>query len=171
MNKISVVSLILEDIKCNTHVKSKFILSFYRLAFASRASNSKLIRVATIPFRLAYRIVVDWIMGVDIPTKVQVGRRLVLYHSMALVINESVVIGDDCVLRHSVTIGNKMTENGESRPPIIGNRVEIGAGAVILGDVTIGDDSKIGAGTIITKSVKPNSIMVGNPGRDIRIRS
>lgn len=168
MAKYSMISLIIEDIKCNAHAKSKFVLLFYRIAFASGASSSPIMRRITMPVRVAYRIVVDWLMGIDIPTKVRIGRRPVLYHSTALVINEGVVIGDDCILRHSVTIGNKLTKDGESAAPLIGNRVEFGAGAIILGPITIGDDVKIGAGSVVTKSVAPMAIVVGNPGRDIR---
>lgn len=168
MAKISVFSLIAEDMKCNTHAKSKFVLAFYRIAFACGASSSRMVRLTTAPIRLLYRIVIDWVMGVDIPTKVIIGRRCVLYHSTALVINEAVVIGDDCVLRHSVTIGNKMTDVGESASPLIGNGVEIGAGAIILGPITIGDGAKIGAGSVVTRSVDSNVVVVGNPARVIR---
>lgn len=149
-------------------MKSKFVLTFYRLAFASGASRSSIVRRITTPLRIAYRIVIDWVMGIDIPTTVRIGRRPVFYHSTALVINESVVIGDDCILRHSVTIGNKLTKDGESAAPVIGNRVEFGAGAIILGAITVGDDAKIGAASVVTKSVSPGAIIVGNPGRDIR---
>jgi serine acetyltransferase len=168
MDRVAILSLIKEDISCNSHAKSKFILAFYRIAFASGASSSPIVRGITKPIRLLYRIVIDWIMGVDIPTTVRIGRRPVFYHSTALVINEAVVIGDDCILRHSVTIGNKLTKEGESAPPLIGNRVEFGAGAIILGAITIGDDAKIGAGSVVTKTVAPGAIIVGNPGRDIR---
>jgi serine acetyltransferase len=168
MAKSSIIALIKEDIKANSHAKSKFVLVFYRIAHASGASNSLIVRAMTKPIRVLYRIIVDWFMGIDIPTTVRIGRRPVLYHSMALVINESVVIGDDCILRHSVTIGNKLTEDGESTPPSVGNRVEFGAGAIVLGPVTIGDDAKIGAGTVVTKSVAPRAIVVGNPSRVIR---
>ncbi|MDG2520494.1 hypothetical protein P7B02_02985 [Caulobacter segnis] len=169
MDRLSTIALIFEDIKCNPHAKSKFILSFYRIAFASGASSSPIVRAITAPIRVIYRVVVDWVMGVDLPTKVRIGRRPILFHGMALVINEAVVIGDDCIFRHSVTIGNKMTKEGESASPVVGNRVEFGAGAIVLGAITIGDDAKIGAGSVVTKSVAPNSIMVGNPARDIRV--
>lgn len=168
MSNQSLISLIKGDFKCNSHAKSKFVLAFYRIAFASGASQSTIIRRATIPVRVIYRIVTDWLMGIDIPTKVRIGCRCTLYHSTALVINEAVVIGDDCTLRHSVTIGNKITEDGESGSPSIGNRVEFGAGAIILGPITIGDDAKIGAGSLVTKDVGARAIMIGNPARDIR---
>lgn len=163
------LKLIREDWSVNPHAKSKFVLAFFRLAYASGAARSSLVRKLTIPLRVVYRIVVDWFMGIDLPTKVKIGRRPVLYHSIALVINEGVVIGDDCILRHSVTIGNKLTSDGESAAPIIGNDVEFGAGAIILGGITIGDGAKIGAAAVVTKSVAPGAIMVGNPCREIRI--
>jgi serine acetyltransferase len=168
MVRSTIFSLIREDMACNSHAKSKFILAFYRVAFASGASTSPIVRMITKPIRLIYRVIIDWIMGVDIPTTVRIGRRPILYHSMALVINEAVIIGDDCILRHSVTIGNKLTKDGESTSPIIGDKVEFGAGAIILGPIIIGDNAKIGAGSVVTKSVPPGAIIVGNPGRNIQ---
>lgn len=168
MDKLSTISLICEDIRCNPHAKSKFVFLFYRVAYASGASESMIVRGITAPVRVAYRVVVDWLMGIDLPTKVRIGRRPILFHGMALVINEGVVIGDDCILRHSVTIGNKVTPEGESAPPVVGDRVEFGAGAIVLGPISIGDDAKIGAGSVVTKNVAPKSVMVGNPARNIR---
>lgn len=168
MSNLSTVRLIIEDMKCNPHAKSKFVLAFYRIAYASGASSSPIVRGMTSPIRVIYRIVVDWFMGIDLPSKVRIGRRPVFFHSTALVINEAVVIGDDCILRHSVTIGNKLTKEGESASPVVGDRVEFGAGAIVLGPINIGDDAKIGAGSVVTKNVEPNAIMVGNPSRDIR---
>ncbi|WP_422925757.1 serine O-acetyltransferase [Singulisphaera sp. PoT] len=163
----SVLALIKEDWGCNSHAKSKFVLAFYRLAHANGMSRSKVVRTAGIPFRLAYRVMVDWFMGIDIPWKTRIGRRLVLYHSMGLVVNEAATLGDDCILRHSVTIGNKLKPNGETASPRIGNRVEFGAGSILLGDITVGDGAVIGAGSVVTKSVRSGSVVVGNPCREI----
>jgi serine acetyltransferase len=158
---------IIEDWECNQHAKARIVLLLYRIAFASGGSSSKIIRIATLPFRIFYRILVDWLMGIDIPVKTKIGRRPVIYHGFGLVINEGSVIGDDCILRHAVTIGNKLSLDGESRPPIIGDRVEFGAGAIVLGPICVGNDAVIGAGCVVTKDVPAGAVMVGAPARRI----
>lgn len=164
---MNVFQLISEDLKVNSHAKSKFILIFFRLSHAS-LNTPPVIRKLLMPFRILYRIIVDWFMAVDIPCKTKIGRRLQLYHSHALVINEAAIIGDDCILRHCVTIGNKMTEHGDSLASCIGNKVEFGAGAVVIGDVDVGDNAKIGALAVVTRSVEKDAIMVGNPARSLK---
>lgn len=158
--------LIREDFLANSHAKSRFVLVFFRTANWSLNSGA-VVRTLCIPLRIAYRVVVDWVMGIDIPCSTRIGRRAVLYHSHALVINEAAIIGDDCILRHCVTIGNKITASGETGAPIVGNGVEFGAGAVVIGPITIGDNSKIGALSVVTRSVSAGSIMIGNPARAI----
>jgi len=160
------IDLIREDIAVNSHAKSKFVLAFYRLAHASLHANF-LVRALFIPFRISYRIVVDWLLGIDIPCKTRLGRRIVLYHGHALVINEAAVIGDDCILRHCVTIGNKLTVAGESAAPRVGNGVEFGVGAVVIGAIEIGDGARIGALSVVTRSVAAGITVVGNPARPL----
>lgn len=104
-------------------------------------------------------------MGIDIPVKTKIGRRTVIFHGFGIVINESAIVGDDCIIRHGVTIGNKLTSQGESGSPRIGNMVQLGAGAIILGDIAIGDGAIVGAGAVVTKSVGPGLVVVGNPSR------
>lgn len=99
-------------------------------------------------------------MGVDIPPKVIIGSGLQIWHGMGLVINKKVIIGKNCVLRHTTTIGNKVSGGG---CPIIGDNVEIGAHSIIIGDIKIGNNVIIGAGSIVTKSLPDNSIAFGNP--------
>ena len=161
---MNVFQIIHEDLKVNSHAKSKFILVYFRLAHAS-LNTHPIIRALLMPFRLSYRVIVDWFMAVDIPCKTKIGRRPILYHSHALVINEGAVIGDDCILRHCVTIGNKVTDNGDSLAPRIGNGVEFGAGSAIIGDIMIGDDVTIGALSMVTKSIPSGEIVVGNPAK------
>lgn len=159
---------IVEDWKCNAHIKSKVILLLFRLAHASGCTESKIIKYLTMPYRLFYRLLVDWIFGVDIPWKTQLGRRVVLYHSFGLVINEGAIIGNDCILRHGVTIGNKITQSGESKAPRISDGVEFGAGAIVIGDIDIGSNVVIGAASVVTKSIESFSVVVGNPSRILR---
>jgi serine O-acetyltransferase len=95
-----------------------------------------------------------------------VGRRLCIEHFGGIFIHGNVVIGDDCLIRQGVTIGNK----GRADPlgaPVIGNRVEIGAGAKIIGRIVIGDDVIIGANSVVVKDIPSNSVAVGIPAKVI----
>ena len=83
-------------------------------------------------------------------------------HGMGIVIGETAVIGNDCVIYHQVTLGGTGKEKLTSHPPI-GNNVLIGAGAKLLGPINIGDNVKIGAGSVVLKSVEKNSTVVGVP--------
>jgi putative colanic acid biosynthesis acetyltransferase WcaB len=165
--KPSILSIIREDWRSNPHIKSKFVLALFRLAHASYMTRSRIIRKLTAPYRLLYRLIVDWTLGIDIPCKVVLGRRAVFYHSIGIVINEGVKIGDDCIFRHGVTIGNKLVGDVESAPPTIGNGVEFGVGAIVIGDISVGDRATIGAAAVVTRSVAPRAIVVGNPAREI----
>jgi serine O-acetyltransferase len=99
--------------------------------------------------------------GIDLPCEVQVGRRLTIEHFGDIIISGDTVIGDDVVIRNGVTIGLKRT--GIVGAPIIGNRVDIGAGAKILGAIRIGDDVVIGANAVVLKDIPANSLAVGVP--------
>ena len=115
-------------------------------------------------FSFFYRIlkVVSQILtGVDIPCETLVGRRFKIEHFGGIVISGDTVIGDDVVVRNGVTLGLRRT--GVAGAPIIGNRVDIGAGAKILGPVHVGDDVAIGANAVVLRDVPCNSIAVGVP--------
>ena len=101
-----------------------------------------------------------WFTGVEIHPAATIGRRFFIDHGMATVIGATAIIGDDCMLYHSVTLGGTSSDNIK-RHPTLGNRVLVGAGAIILGNITIGDDAKIGAGAVVTKDVKPGATVVG----------
>lgn len=91
---------------------------------------------------------------------------LVLQHGFSTIINAR-RIGRDCQIWHNVTIG--LSESGTDKKPIIGDNVKVCAGAIVLGDIEIGNNSTIGAGTVLTKSIPSNSTVVGNPPFIIRI--
>ncbi len=118
-------------------------------------------RVATI----AYRIVVDWVMGIDLPPEVQVGPGLAIFHGTGLVVHSSTVIGSDVLLRHGVTLGALGEGASESNGPRIGDRVRIGAGAIVLGPIHVGHDAVIGAGAVVVHDVPAGATVVGNPAR------
>ena len=85
-----------------------------------------------------------------LPPQVAVGQRLEIHHRGKVVVNEATVIGDDCVLLHGVTLGNRRPGGGA---PTLGNRVEVGAYAQLLGPITIGDDVRIGALALVVEDV------------------
>lgn len=100
--------------------------------------------------------------GVEIHPAAQIGRRLFIDHGMGVVVGETAVIGDDCVLYHGVTLGGTHT-NRVKRHPTLGDRVMVGAGAKLLGNITIGDDTSIGANAVVIKDAPEGSILVGVP--------
>lgn len=120
------------------------------------------------PLSLAYKILKPLsqiLTGIDLPCEATVGRRLLIEHFGGIVISGDTVIGDDVVIRNGVTLGLKRT--GQRGAPVIGNRVDIGAGAKVLGAITIGDDVVIGANAVVLTDVPANSLAVGVPARII----
>ena len=119
-----------------------------------------------VPFSLLYKglkLLSQILTGIDLPCEVQVGKRFTIEHFGGIIISGDTVFGDDVVIRNGVTIGLRRT--GVRGAPRIGNRVDIGAGAKILGDIVIGDDVAIGANAVVLQDVPANSIAVGIPAR------
>jgi serine O-acetyltransferase len=129
-------------------------------------------RIHMAGFVLLARIVSQFnrvVTGIDIHPGATVGRRCFIDHGMGVVIGETTEIGDDVLLYQGVTLGGTGKEKGK-RHPTIGNNVVIGTGAKILGNITIGDHTKIGAGSVVIRSVPDHSTVVGVPGRVVRSR-
>lgn len=148
--------------------KGRLVLLLFRVAHACSRLPAP-IRHLTYPYVAFYRILVEWLLGIEIPWKTKIGPGLSLYHGVALVINDSAQIGQNCVLRHSTTIGVKRTSVehlGEA--PRIGNNVDIGVHVVILGAVYVGDNAVIGAGSVVVKDVPAHAFVAGNPAQVIR---
>ena len=101
--------------------------------------------------------------GIEIHPGAEIGRRFFVDHGMGVVIGETTIIGDDVTLYQGVTLGGTGKETGK-RHPTIGNKVVIGAGARVLGNITIGEDSRIGAGSVVLRDVPDHSTVVGVPG-------
>ena len=108
------------------------------------------------------------ITGIEIHPGARIGRRFFIDHGMGVVIGETAEIGDDVLLYQGVTLGGTGHEKGK-RHPTIGNHVVVGTGAQVLGNIVIGDRAKIGAGSVVVKSVPPHSTVVGVPGRVVSI--
>jgi serine O-acetyltransferase len=139
-------------------------LQVYRFGHLRYRFNSPLIRIPLGVFHLILAKFAEMFCGVTIGVSAKIGRRLVIEHSGAIVVHGCAQIGDDCIIRQGVTIGNRHMNNPLAAP-IIGNRVNIGAGAKILGAVRIGDDAEIGANAVVIKDVPAGAVAVGVPAR------
>ena len=104
---------------------------------------------------------------IEIHPGVKLGKRFFIDHGAGIVIGETAVIGDDVVVFQGVTLGGTGKEKGK-RHPTIGNNVVIGAGAIVLGNIHISDNCRIGAGSVVTKSIPPETTVVGNPSWTIK---
>ncbi len=108
-----------------------------------------------------------WLTGIEIHPGAQIGRGFFIDHGMGVVIGETAVIGDFVTLFQGVTLGGTGKDRGK-RHPTLGNHVVVGAGAKVLGDITIGDFVKVGANSVVLRSVPSNSTVIGIPGRVIK---
>ena len=121
-----------------------------------------------------FKLVARWLSqlargltGIEIHPGATIGPGLFIDHGMGVVIGETAEVGSDVTLYHGVTLGGTSLNKGK-RHPTIGDRVTIGAGAKVLGNITIGSDSRIGANAVVVKSVPENSVVVGVPGQVVR---
>ncbi len=108
--------------------------------------------------------------GIEIHPGATIGPRLFIDHGMGVVIGETAEIGADVTMYHGVTLGGVSLEPGK-RHPTIEDRVVIGAGAKVLGAITIGRNSRIGANAVVVNNVDPDSVVVGIPGKPIKRKS
>lgn len=159
---MTVFSFITQDWKANKkNIKGRLVLIAFRIA--NLCSRKKIYFYLGLPYLAFYKFFVEWVLSIEIPYQVQIGKNFALYHGQGTVINQYTVIGADCTLRHCTTIGNKQTKTGFTKSPVIGNNVDIGSNVCIIGDIKINDDVMIGCGAVVTKNVSSNCIVVGNP--------
>lgn len=120
------------------------------------------------PFSFVYKVLKIWVQiltGIELPCEAVVGHRFKIEHFGGIIISGDASFGDDVVIRQGVTVG--LRRIGERGSPHIGNRVDIGAGAKLLGPIAIGDDVAIGANAVVICDVPANTIAVGVPARFI----
>ena len=118
-----------------------------------------------IPARLHSQWTRFW-TGIEIHPGASIGRRVVIDHGMGIVIGETAIVGDDVLIYHGVTLGGKVNDRVK-RHPTVGNKVLLGAGAKIIGDIEIGDGAMIGANAVVTKNVPAGAVIVGPQIRPI----
>lgn len=162
-------ALVREDFA--THERKIGAQGFWAL-FWHRFGNARMsvkLRLLRIPLTILYRVMAkasEIFGGISIPYTVIVGRRVKLEHfgGMVLVADR---IGDDCVIRQNTTFGIARKTELQSRPTI-GKRVDIGVGAVIVGQITVGDDAIVGANAVVTKDVPAGAVVGGVPAQIIK---
>lgn len=140
-----------------------WVLVVYRFGRWRYGVRSRLLRA---PFSFLYKLMkfaADALLGVELPCEAVIGQRLVIEHIGGIVISGDAVFGDDCILRNGVTVG--LRNRGQSGSPRLGDRVDIGAGAKLLGPIRIGDDVAIGANAVVLCDVPDNCIAVGIPAK------
>lgn len=127
-------------------------------------------RIAHLLWRLKIplipRLISQWarfLTGIEIHPGAKIGRGLFIDHGMGVVIGETSIIGDNVTLFQGVTLGGTGKESGK-RHPTLGDNVVIGAGAKVLGNITVGDNSYVGSNAVIIRDVPPNATVVGVPG-------
>jgi serine O-acetyltransferase len=109
-----------------------------------------------------------FLTGIEIHPGATIGRRFFIDHGMGVVIGETSIIGDDVLLYQGVTLGGTGGQKGK-RHPTLGNHVVVGTGAKVLGNIELGDYTKVGAGSVVVRSVPARSTVVGVPGRVVSI--
>ena len=112
------------------------------------------------PIWILYRFIFNWILGIDIHERTHIGRSFVIWHGVGLVVNPDTIIGNNVTLRNNTTIGNAH-RGGKS--PVLCDGVNIGPNCAVIGNITIGENSIIGAGSVVVKDVEPNTVVAGNP--------
>jgi serine O-acetyltransferase len=155
----------------NTHERDLFSQGFWAIALHRfgnwRMDWPKLIRL---PLSLLYKILykfVEWTCGISLNYPVRVGRRVRIWHHSGMILGAR-SIGDDVHIRQNTTFGVARRGDHRSLKPIIEDRVDIGCGVVIVGAITIGHDSQIGANAVVLKDVPPYSVCVGVPAKVIK---
>lgn len=145
--------------------KGKLLLGIFRFGKKHLERKNLVDKICFFLYKILNIIVGIGFFGSEIQPSATISDELYFYHPYGIIINANSVIEKGCVIRQQVTIGNKGLEDTEC--PQIGKNVEIGAGAKIIGGISIGDNSVIGANAVVTKTFPPNAILVGVPAKNI----
>jgi serine O-acetyltransferase len=145
-------------------------LAIYRFGVWRMRVGPKLLRW---PLSVLYRCLFRYVRnhyGIELPYSAKVGRRLVIEHQGCIVVHGNTVMGDDCIIRQGVTLGNRSLD-APFDAPVLGSRVNVGAGAKILGQVRLGDGCSVGANAVVLCDVPAGASAVGVPARIIQPRA
>ena len=169
---IGLWALLKEDL--HTHEGDWLMQGFWAVA-VHRLGNWRMgirSKVLRLPFTVLYKSLyklVEWTCGISLAYTVVVGRRVRIWHHGGMILG-ALRIGDDVHLRQNTTLGVARRGDGRWLKPTIGDRCDVGAGAVIVGGITVGHDSAVGANAVVLKSLPPGSVAVGVPAKVIRTR-
>ena len=148
------------NMSCKSLLKAQFTAHCYRLVRLYRRGNWYYRHgIKLLPELVKKKMLRNY--ACEISPYAQIGKRLLIHHSVGIVIGHEVIIGDDCEIFQNVTIGSNRKERNGRMMPIIGNHVSVGSGAVIVGGITIGSHVKIGANTYVDKDVPDNATVIG----------
>ncbi|HEX4052485.1 MAG TPA: serine O-acetyltransferase [Steroidobacteraceae bacterium] len=162
---------ILEDVRTQREGLLAFgfwALLVYRFGHARFVIGNRWLRAPWTIFYVVLHKLVELFFGISIDAGATIGRRFRIEHHGCIVIHGAAVIGDDCLIRHEVTIGNTGLDDPFGAP-VLGDRVQVGAGAKILGRIHVGDDAIIGANAVVVHDVSPGAVVGGVPARAIRL--
>ncbi len=173
MSIVSIISTIREDLaNAREHdpaargdFENALVYSGLHAIWAHRVAHWLWIRGAKGPARILAQAT-RFLTGIEIHPGATIGRRFFIDHGMGIVIGETAEIGDGVMLYHGVTLGGQSLEQTK-RHPTIEDNVVIGSGAKILGAITIGHDSAVGANAVVTKDVPPEHIAIGIPAKTL----
>ena len=169
---IGFLALLREDLE--THENDPLMQGFWAVA-VHRFGNWRMgvkPSILRLPFSILYKILyklVEWTCGISLAYTVRVGRRVRIWHHGGMILG-ALSIGDDVHIRQNTTFGVARRGDGRWLKPTIEPRCDIGAGAVIVGGITVGHDSAVGANAVVLKDVPPRSIAVGIPAKVIKTR-
>ena len=170
MRFTDLLSIIAEDYRANGRdwTRPGFrTLAVCRFGVWRMGIRSKLLRA---PFSVLYRTLFRFcrnMYGIELPYSVRVGRHVVIEHQGGIVVHGNSIIGDRCILRQNCTLGVRTLERHEDAPRLM-DGASLGAGAVVLGKVTVGANAMIGANAVVLDDIPPGSIAVGVPARVVR---
>lgn len=163
------INTLREDLKAhsNDFTRPGFqALAIHRVGNWNRSLPTKALRAPLAVVTRALHVFARNVYGIELPFSAKVGRRVVIEHQHGIVVHGNSVIGDDCILRQGVTLGIRRMDR-VWQAPILGNGVSVGAGAKILGSVSIGDGASIGANAVVLNNVPAGMVAVGVPARNV----
>jgi serine O-acetyltransferase len=168
---MSLLALIREDLGVHGRELSApgfQALAVYRFGHVARTQRGLGGKVMRLVHRALF-VIVRNVYGIELHASTIVGRRLEIGHQHGIVIHPNAVLGDDCVLRHNVTIGVGVADEDAEPAPRFGDRVKLSPGAVVLGGVTVGDDVHIGPNTFVTSDVPTGAHVLEPPTRVLQL--
>lgn len=151
MNATELRTTLRADLAANRgYPKSALVVVLLRSAQFVRARRGPIGRIGYLGVGAAYKFVVEWVLGIEIPASTSIGPGLRLRHGVGTVVNPHAVLGAGVMLRHGVTIGNRRTETD---CPVVEDDVELGAGATVIGSVRVGSGARLGANVVVISDV------------------